>query len=68
MIDFVVSYTPCNEVGGVYWIQRVRLSIRPSSVFSFPEFCWIKYADNELKLGMIVYNTELQIRLGFRRY
>jgi hypothetical protein len=28
------DYTPRNEVRGVYWIQRVRLSVRPSSRFS----------------------------------
>ena len=29
------NYTPRNEVGGgLYWIQRVRLSVRPSSGFS----------------------------------
>jgi hypothetical protein len=31
---YFTCYTPRNEVRGVYWIQRVRLSVRPSSGFS----------------------------------
>ena len=61
------NYTPRNEVGGgVYWIQRVRLSV--VRVFCFPDIFWIKYADIEMKLGMIVYNDELQIKFEFRCY
>jgi hypothetical protein len=29
---------------------------------------WINYADNEMKLGMIVYNNELQIKFEFHHY
>jgi hypothetical protein len=34
----------------------------------FPDIFWINFADIEMKLGMIVYNNELQIMIEFRRY
>jgi hypothetical protein len=57
-----VIIPPATKLGGVYWIQRVR----PSSGFSIFRTFWIIFLDIEMKLGMIVYNDELQIKFEFR--
>jgi hypothetical protein len=49
--------------GRIYWIQHVR-----PSVFCFPNIFWINFSDIEMKLGMIVYNDELQINFEFCCY
>ena len=36
--------------------------------FCFPDIFWINFADIEMKLGMIVVSSELQIKFEFRRY
>jgi hypothetical protein len=73
---------PATKLGGYTGFSvSVCLSVRPSVVriFCFPDIFWIKYADNEMKLGMIVwdiemklgmivYNDELQIKFEFRCY
>jgi hypothetical protein len=62
---FIPPLPPATKLGwvGVYWIQRVR-----PSVFCFPDIFRINYADNEMKLGRIVYNNELQIKFELRHY
>jgi hypothetical protein len=57
-----------NEVGVGGWVYTwfkvsVYPSIRPCSVFRTLFF--IRYADAKMKLGMIVYNNELQIEFRF---
>jgi hypothetical protein len=54
---------PSQRSWGIYWIQRV-----PPFVFCFPDIFWINFADNEMKLGMIIYNNELQIKFEFCCY
>jgi hypothetical protein len=62
-------YTPRNKVGGyTVFSMSVCLYIRPLSMFCFPDIFRINFADNEMKLCMIVYNNELQIKFEFRRY
>jgi hypothetical protein len=34
-------------------------------MFCLPDIFWINFADIEMKLGVIVYNNELQIKLSF---
>jgi hypothetical protein len=34
----------------------------------FPDIFWINFKDIEMKLGVIVYNNELQIKFEFRCY
>jgi hypothetical protein len=68
-----ICYTPSNKVGGGGGIldsacPSVRPSVCLSSMFCFPDMFWINFADNETKLGMIIYNDELQIKFEFRHY
>jgi hypothetical protein len=36
--------------------------------FCYPDIFWINFSDIEMKLGIIVYNNELQIKFEFRCY
>jgi hypothetical protein len=37
-------------------------------IFCFPDIFWINFSDIEMKLGMIAYNDELQIKFEFHCY
>jgi hypothetical protein len=68
---WTVVIPPATKLGGYTGFSvSVCLSVRLSvvRVFCFPDIFWIRYADNEMKLGMIVYNDELQIKFEFRCY
>jgi hypothetical protein len=58
------------EVGDILDSARlsVHRSVRPSSVFCFLDIFWINLSDIEMKIGMNVYNNELQIKFEFHHY
>jgi hypothetical protein len=53
-----IFYTFRNEVGGgggyTGFSMSVCPSVHPLTVFCFPDIFWIDFADNEVKLDMIV--------------
>ena len=67
----LIFIPPATKLGGVYWNQSVRLSVRPSvrrPLYSFPDIFLINFSGTEKKLGMIVYNNASQIKFEFRCY
>jgi hypothetical protein len=59
-VGFVVTDQYLTEL----WALRLRIFMK----ICFPDIFWINFADIEMKLGMIVYNNELQIKFEFCRY
>ena len=50
------------------WPTYGPLDLEFSWNFCFPDIFWINFSDIEMKLGMIAYNDELQVKFEFRCY
>jgi hypothetical protein len=64
---WIIIIPPATKLGGGGILDSACPSV-PPSVFCFPDIFWINFSDNEMKLGMLVYNNELQIKFEYRRY
>jgi hypothetical protein len=71
-----VSFVWNTGISLLYYTQALQQSLGRHTGFSmsvvpvlcFPDIFWINFADNEIKLAMIVYNNELQIKFEFHHY
>jgi hypothetical protein len=59
-----LSFVVIDQYLTEFWALGLRIFMK----IGFPDIFLINFSDIEMKLGMIVYNNKLKIKLEFRHY